>query len=428
MVGVPETMDTGLAYQHCMFRVYFEGPNTHYPCIDEADFISRFEALARLGRKVPYTSEALQMLALVNIILAVVRALEGEGSPHEEYPGWSEYRRGNHFLRHVLWSGQLDLLMVQSLVLKSSYLLYIEQPHLAYDALSVATRVIYQMGLHNESQWADTNQSEIVVYRRVLWSCYCLDRVVAVACGGPYHLQDADMTVGEPSAADDRQASTTAGPVAGNEGSPTPSAYLRELVHWARLYFDISGSILVQTRQTIHGRVWLGILDQKILTWANALPTHFAWQPGTPAQCQALSLYLRHNHLRILIRHEYGLKHDYSSQIAEECVNIAADTMEALTVVQASVFGASERYTSTSFVAAALLALIAVLLAEDTGTPLFVAGGKAFVKGVEVLDKLCGGLRYTQHTRRHLEADIQRVQRRILHASEPKFASLVELL
>jgi hypothetical protein len=67
-------------------------------------------------------------------------------------------------------------------------------------------------------------------------------------------------------------------------------------------------------------------------------------------------------------------------------------------------------------------------LAEDTGTPLFVAGGKAFVKGVEVLDKLCGGLRYTQHTRRHLEADIQRVQRRILHASEPKFASLVELL
>ncbi|KAL4861629.1 hypothetical protein BDV12DRAFT_179959 [Aspergillus spectabilis] len=235
MVGFPETMDTGLAYQHCMFRVYFEGPNTHYPCIDEADFISRFEALAQLGRKVPYTSETLQMLALVNMILAVVRALEGEGSPHEEYPGWSEYRRGNHFLRHVLWSGQLDLLMVQSLVLKSSYLLYIEQPHLAYDALSVATRVIYQMGLHKESRWADTNQSEIVVYRRVLWSCYCLDRVVAVACGGPYHLQDADMTVGEPSAADDWQTSTTAGPVAGDEGSPTPSAYLRELVHWARL-------------------------------------------------------------------------------------------------------------------------------------------------------------------------------------------------
>jgi hypothetical protein len=73
-------------------------------------------------------------------------------------------------------------------------------------------------------------------------------------------------------------------------------------------------------------------------------------------------------------------------------------------------------------VAAALLALIAVLLAEDTGTPLFVAGGKAFVKGVEMLDEQCGGLRYTQHTLRHLEADIQRVQ-----ASEPKFAGLWSL-
>jgi hypothetical protein len=163
------------------------------------------------------------------------------------------------------------------------------------------------------------------------------------------------------------------------------------------------------------------MLDQKIPTWANVLPAHFACsqEPRRSARrSRSISA------TTILIRHEYGLKHEYSNHIADECVNIAADTIEALTVIQASVFGASERYTSTSFVAAALLALIAVLLAEETGTPRFVAGGKAFVKGVEVLDKLCGGL----STRAAISRPIFSACRGESCTREPEFASLVELL
>ncbi|KAL4869726.1 hypothetical protein BDV12DRAFT_71673 [Aspergillus spectabilis] len=159
-----------------------------------------------------------------------------------------------------------------------SYLLHIEKAHLAYDAVAIATRIMYQIGLHDQRAWKHYSEFETAMCQRVFWSLYCLDRAIALASGAPCIIQDATVNVDLPLAFDDRQL------IPGGSLpalSPTSSSvpYLQQMVHWARLYSDTCKTLSETTRYRSLTPETIETLDQKILSWFGGFPPQLTWNP-----------------------------------------------------------------------------------------------------------------------------------------------------
>jgi Fungal specific transcription factor domain len=69
--------------------------------------------------------------------------------------------------------------------------------------IGLAMRTCVDLGLHREAHYAKTTRYEGQLRRRLFWSVYFLERVIAVSLGRPYSLADRDIDVTLPLEIDD---------------------------------------------------------------------------------------------------------------------------------------------------------------------------------------------------------------------------------
>ena len=221
--------------------------------------------------------DSLQFVALVNLIMAMVQILEECCTNSRILPGWQEFGRAEHLLSHTTWLGRGNLLTIQCLIIKASYLLYAEKHNVAYDTIGAAVRLCYQIGLHNQDSWHNTDLFTITMRQRVFWSVYCLDRNIALVCGAPYLIRESDFRVNHPRSVDDKR-------LLPNESLPeetpecSPMPYLYGTVKWGKLCSEVWDAVFGMNAQKPISQEFIATMDARIMLLIYELPKHLQWR------------------------------------------------------------------------------------------------------------------------------------------------------
>ncbi|KIW76440.1 hypothetical protein Z517_11186 [Fonsecaea pedrosoi CBS 271.37] len=375
--------------------LYFSLMNPHYPCLDSKAFEQDFQRFA--GNVQEVTLERIQFIALVNLILAVVKNVD-EFCPEDDIiPGWYEFTKAEHLLNHVIKSGKGNLTTIQCLILKASYLLYIERNDWAYDEIGTAVRLCFQTGLHNQSSWTGLSPLEVHMRQRIFWCVYCLERNISHQCGAPYQMSDQDIAVELPSD------STVEGvSVGGGEGGFSPITYQLATIKWAKVCSDMWDAMFGVNSRSPTAEL-IAVTDARILLLIEELPVHLRWSSDflkVAVQLQyphyivrqAIVLHLRSNHLRLLLRRSDLLGSKRSVQVAALCVDIALASVEAMHQYHFSEFRRnSGRFPTVSFLSGVIFTLTSVILAKKADRPTLSKAGGGFLKAVQLLEDIAPG-------------------------------------
>lgn len=238
--------------------------------------MSRFESYLTEDEAASNTVDSYQFVALVNLIVAVVKILEEDCKDPMVVPGWREFSRAQHLSSHTTWLGRGNLLTIQCLILKTIYFLFIEKQNAAYDAISTAIRLTYQIGLHDQTSWLDSSAFDVTMKQRIFWCLYCLDRNVALVCGLPFLLRESDFKVDLPHCMDETGALVV-------QPTPDPDSpsilYLHRTIKWAKLCSEIWDGMFGMNASSLTSPEFVATMDARILLLVHDLPTELQWTP-----------------------------------------------------------------------------------------------------------------------------------------------------
>ncbi|PGH08299.1 hypothetical protein AJ80_07895 [Polytolypa hystricis UAMH7299] len=404
---------------------YFLYINPHYPCLNEHRFFDDFQNyISNKHAKSHRSLEAAQFFSLVNLLIALMKILEEYCTDQTMIPGWQEFSRANHLLSHITWLGRGDISTVQSLIIKSLYLLYVEEYNAAYDAIGHTVRLCFQNSLHRQSVWVGCTSFDIHMRQRIFWSIYCLDRTVAQVSGMPYMLRDSECRVDLPAAVDDLH-------VGHIEELPqeTPDAsampYQHAIVQWGKLSAEVWDVMCGIDATSSISEEFIVTMDARILLLKRNLPAHLQWTPDFVVTAndgrappyivrQASILHLRINHLQLLLRRQELLSFDYSETLAKTCVAIAADSIDALSVTHFSPTHLElERYSAITYITGAIIPIACVILKNGVADAIRDVAVQAFERAMNIFRDIAPGLSLARTTMKHMGRVIATVEKTI---------------
>lgn len=77
--------------------------------------------------------------------------------------------------------------------------MHADKPNAAYNAIGIACRLCFQLGLHQQSCWSpDCTAYGAHMRQRLFWTVYFVDRRISLSCGRPYDMHDLDIDVKMP--------------------------------------------------------------------------------------------------------------------------------------------------------------------------------------------------------------------------------------
>jgi hypothetical protein len=210
--------------------------------------------------------------------MAVVKILDEYCTDSNTVPGWPEFSAAEHLLGHATWLGRGNLETIQCNILKSTYLLYAEKQSAAYATMSVAVRLCFQIGLHDQSRWQQFSPFDITMRQRIFWSLYCLDRNIAMVCGAPYLIRESDFRVDQPLCVDDRSLSSElAFPGEIPRSSPIP--YLISTAKWGKLCSEAWDAMFGVNALKPISQEFIAIMDTRIVLLSDELPQQLRFKP-----------------------------------------------------------------------------------------------------------------------------------------------------
>ncbi|KAH8697244.1 putative fungal-specific transcription factor [Talaromyces proteolyticus] len=257
----------------------------------------------------------------IKMILATTLVLEGNGQS-------GLARRLFETVKPIFYSKMLepvDIKSVQLFTIIATYHFHTDNDILSYRIIGLAARMCLELGLHRRDAVAkvfsaEADRSQIT---RLFWSVYSLDRRWSFGTGLPFVIQDEDIdpTLPEP-----------------DDSLP----YLKSMVAYGRLSSKIWYSGLGYEGSTDVKREEIGFLDYQVCQWYKHIPESVmlpveSSNSGAPVnrglQRLRVLLYLRMNHLRILINRP--VLHSASNILENQShvqmvVNIAKDTIRVL--------------------------------------------------------------------------------------------------
>ncbi|KIX06721.1 uncharacterized protein Z518_04697 [Rhinocladiella mackenziei CBS 650.93] len=404
--------------------VYFSLMNPHYPCLDEDLFREVFDRYVCNYLLQDVTLDRIQFIALVYLIVAVVKIVKEFCAEDNVVPGWYEFTRAEHLLNHVIRTGKGDLATTQCLILKASYLLYIERHDWAYDVMGTAVRLCFQLGLHNQKSWTGASPFERHMRIRIFWCIYCLERNIAHQCGAPYQINEKDIAVDPPS----ELPSGSRGFVV-SEGSISPIPSQIATIKWARLCSDMWDSMFGVKSQPATAE-FIAVTDARILLLLEEVPEPLRWSSETIRKLeylqyphyvvrQSIVLHLRANHLRLLLRRSDLLDAKNGGRTAPLCVEIAASSINAMHEYHFSPLKQNtERFPTVSFLSGALVALTAVILGNKVDANTSQKAEAAFQKAIHLLEDMSPGFSLSRRLLRRFQSVIQAATRTMTTAPE----------
>ncbi|KAK5047617.1 hypothetical protein LTR69_011504 [Exophiala sideris] len=221
------------------------------------------------------TLERIQLIILVYLVVAVVKIVQDFCPQDNVIPGWYEFIRAEHLLNHIIRTGKGNLVTLQCLILKSSYLLYIERHDWAYDVMGTSVRLCFQLGIHNQQSWTGMTDFDVHMRIRIFWCIYCLERNIAHQCGAPYQINEKDIAIDLPA-----ELQSGLRGLVSIEGSLTPIPNQLATIKWARLCSDMWDAMFgVNARQV--NTEFVVVTDARILLLLNEVPPALRWTSAT---------------------------------------------------------------------------------------------------------------------------------------------------
>jgi hypothetical protein len=275
------------------FDVFFQYLNPLHPVLNENQFRQDFDNLVFGQDESQWGLLHTQVVALALLVHSEVKILNEPWTSPEETPGWRQYCTAEELISELLWRGTADLRMVQCLILKARYLLYLQRIHQARDTVAVVVRLCFQIRLQDQSLWNDeTNTSfDFVMSQRIFWCVFTIERAVSMSCGMPPMLKLSDCSVNLPKAIDDRCLFPNR-PAPG----PTPESsfipYFLALIKWAELWDVLWNKILSHKISDATWEQAISALDATISLLTESLPNEIQWRAPAgsilPAECVEL--------------------------------------------------------------------------------------------------------------------------------------------
>jgi hypothetical protein len=412
------------------------------PCLNESSFLSQFERilkgdLANLDRM-----DLFQFIALINLTVAVTKVLEGYCSDSKIMPGWHEVSRAEHLLSHASWLGKGNLLTIQCLILKASYLLYVEKCNASYDSMGNAVRLCYQIGLHNESSWK-SSEFDVIMRQRVFWSLFCLDRNISLVCGAPYLIRESDFRVNLPKRIDDRMLFPDK-PIPEENEIMSAVTYQHIITQLGKLSSEVWDAMFGMSAQRPVSQELIAIMDTRIKLLISEIPSQLQWMPENLQATtnssllpryiirQSLVFFLvsqisiglywplvkivqRANYLRLLLRQDEMVNLRHHRRTAEACVTIAESSVDAVYTYHMSHWKQpTDRYGSVFYMTFAIIPLISVIIKDNQNDAIRLAAVESLRKALFILQDISPGFAFARHTLERFRPTIQVVNRVIM--------------
>ncbi|KAH0829686.1 hypothetical protein FOPE_10239 [Fonsecaea pedrosoi] len=416
-------VDDGVGAVRMVLQRYFELLNPHYPCLNESQTLAQFEEYVGATDAYQPSVDTVRFGALVHLIIALLAVLQESCPDSDAIPGWAHHEKGSHLLTHAGLLAEGNMVTIQALMIKATYLLYAEKYNASYEAVGQAVRVSYLIGLHNQGDRdEDFSPFEIHMRQRVFWSLYILERNISLVVGVPYLIRDLETRVQVPSAVDDRVIGRTEQLP---EESPLSSCipYLYCTIKWARLSSEIWDHTFCANATRPVDEEFIVIMDARIENLRDRLPPHLQWKnrsksddkegdvPGFASR-QARILHLRCNHLRLQLRREDLLSSDFRSRDLVTCLEIAQDTVDTIHDFWFSSTSENlQRYSCVVYVTGALIALTGILLQQKSDEGSLWKASKSFRRALHVLHDIAPSLRLARFNLKKMERVIAAAER-----------------
>jgi hypothetical protein len=175
-----------------LLEVYFTYIHPMLPVIERKDFLSCYYG----------AGEPPPLLVLHAVFLAASRYMNGDGRSVDGVPEIRSHCDELHAKLRALLEvdiSQERLAVIQASLIASLHWEGREGLNSAIDSLSLAVRACQEMGLHRKMVPAQRVTSKAggqdLLYRRIWWSAYTLDRLCAAQEGTPFLINEGDCDV-----------------------------------------------------------------------------------------------------------------------------------------------------------------------------------------------------------------------------------------
>ncbi|OIW24790.1 hypothetical protein CONLIGDRAFT_106772 [Coniochaeta ligniaria NRRL 30616] len=284
------------------------------------DFVRHPEA----GTSQPHINEARQKDAhILKVAIATAIVIEAHGRNAQSTELVDSVESRSNMISRV----NVDLKEVQTAMMLSIYYFHADEELLAWRVIGSAARGALEMGLHRKQSlmdnFRDADARNLAI--RVFWCIYALDRRWTFGTSLSFALHDRDMDPELPEPGEDFQ-------------------YLRCMVAYGRLCskvwevlppFGSPSNYIPKETVTFLDFVaqnWLASIPQDLQLRHPRLGLAPCMQPRVLQRLRAL-LYLRGNHIRILIHRHHVLSTtavEADMQAARNVVDIAQDSLAVL--------------------------------------------------------------------------------------------------
>lgn len=390
-----------IEYQKYM-NLFFGDIHLRHSCIEEGDFRSRGERILAGGT---VQSHDVFYLALNYVIFACCDILtETAVDVTDSKPlGWNWFQIADDLVdKNALLGGPGNLVLTQLLLFQALYLTFADVPDAAYTTIGLASRLVFQYGLHQQRSLSHLDPEQLYAHICVFWNVFITDRCISLSCGRPYSIREKDINVDSPRDGYNKVLLYH---------QPRTDADLRQYANLCLSY-----SVLLAHRA---GYVWdnivvaespnsradgdrIAMIDSQIDQFiTNELPAMYMSQSqgllsNTPNK---VAMLLSNFNTTLLLRHRAMTSLQYDGQCAREFSWLALDAMEHIrTCTTTELENLLPKHTSlrhhiTSSIAGALLVFCALLVRDLSSPDLDLhhsldAYLKGFQDAVAMLDSL----------------------------------------
>lgn len=238
--------------------------------LDEAWFLAALDDYLNGVPSNPESTESIGFLALVHFIIAVAKVLDEDWPVSTNVSGMKDFLKADKLLDSSIWSGKVGLTTIQSLVVKTLFLIFSDRTSMAATAITLAVRLGYQLGIYDQKSWKTDNPTAVASRQRIFWSLFCLDKHVALVSGMPYLIHASDFRVDLPLDFENQESP-------GNTRFGSTSLYFRSTIKWAKLSAEIWDGVFAINASKSLDPEFLAAMDARVELLIQDLPSQLRW-------------------------------------------------------------------------------------------------------------------------------------------------------